>query len=171
MKGLSGSRLLILIAAVALLWLFLGRSAGGPKLGTQAPDFTLSDLSGRKVRLSEFRGRVVLLDFWATWCESCQTEIPALKEIHSNYGGERFILLAAAVDQGDPADIARFAQAQALPYAVLLGDYPTARAYGVSGIPTKYLIGPDGVMRRRYIGEADIATLSADIQALLENKS
>ncbi|MFA6031089.1 MAG: TlpA disulfide reductase family protein [Elusimicrobiota bacterium] len=159
------------VAAAGLAWLlYCAPRGGGLAPGAQAPDFRLSDLAGRPISLSDLRGRVVLVDFWATWCGTCAEEIPALKDLYGRYRGAEFELLAAAVDQGDSSEVALFARSNGLPYPVLLADYATARAYGVSGIPTKYLIDRAGVVRRRYYGETDPSTLAADIDALLGRK-
>jgi thiol-disulfide isomerase/thioredoxin len=112
---------------------------------------------------------VVLVDFWATWCDTCQEELPALIALHQKYRGERFELLAVSVDEGGSKLVARFARAVGLPYPVLLADYSTVQSYDISPIPVKFLLDQNGIIYRKYLGAADPAELGADIETLLKS--
>lgn len=159
---------LALLAALTAAFRFLSPSPEGVGLGAAAPAFRLAGINGLSESLSEYRGRVVLLDFWATWCDTCRSELPLLKAIHAKYPRKDFQLLAPSVDEGNPREVAGFAAANALPYPVLIADYATIRRYRVSGLPAKFLIGRDGVIAARYVGPSDAAQLEADIHKLIE---
>ncbi len=159
---------LALLAALTAAFRFLSPSPEGVGLGAAAPDFRLAGIDGRSASLSDHRGRVVLLDFWATWCDTCRSELPMLKALHGKYPGKDFQLLAPSVDEGNPREVAGFTAANALPYPVLIADYATIRRYRVSGLPAKFLIGRDGVIAARYIGPSDAARLETDIEKLIK---
>jgi len=107
------------------------------------------------------------LDFWATWCDTCVSEVDGLKALHARFSGRPFELLALSVDDG-PAPVRSFAARHALGYRVALVDPEASRAYGVWGLPTKYLIGADGKIVRKYLGDTDLVELQGDIQKALE---
>ncbi len=159
---------LALLAALTVSFRFLSPSPEGVGLGAAAPAFRLADINGRSASLSEYRGSVVLLDFWATWCDTCRSELPALKALYAKYPRSDFQLLAPSVDEGNPREVARFAAANGLPYPVLIADYATLRRYRVSGLPAKFLIGRNGVIAARYVGPSDAARLETDINNLIE---
>ncbi|MDE2292322.1 MAG: TlpA family protein disulfide reductase [Elusimicrobia bacterium] len=158
--------------AVGVLAFFATRPAGpsGPAVGTAAPDFHLTDLSGRTVSLADYKGKVVLLDFWATWCPSCEAEIPELKEVDASFKGKDFAVLAASVDEGGPEVVAKYAAEKTLPYRVLFADDSAARAYRVYTLPATFLIGRDGLIARKYVDPPTAETLDADIKTQLERR-
>lgn len=158
---------LALVAALAAAFHCLSPSPEGIGAGAPAPGFRLAGLNGRSAGLLDYRGSVVLLDFWATWCDTCRSELPMLKSLHAKYRGKDFELLALSIDEGSPREVADFAAANDLPYPVLIADYPTIRRYRVSGIPAKFLIGRNGTIAARYIGPSDPSRLETDIDNLL----
>lgn len=155
-----------LLLAALLLWGLLS-PAPGLAPGASAPDFRLAGTDGGTRSLSDHRGRVVLIDFWATWCDLCQEDFPILTELYERRRGADFELLALSVDEGPSEEVAAFAREAGLPYPVLLADFETARTYKVSGIPMKFLVDRNGIIYKRYAGETDPAELEADIQTLL----
>ena len=165
-------RLLFAALALAAVGLFVLLVASrSPRLfpGARAPEFRLAGLDGRPASLSDYRGRAVLVDFWATWCDTCQEELPVLIKLYQKYRGERFELLAVSVDEGGSALVSRFARAVGLPYPVLLADYSTVQSYEISPIPVKFLIDQNGIIYRKYLGPVDPAELGADIETLLKS--
>lgn len=138
--------------------------AGGPVVGSPAPEFRLADMSGRTVTLSEYRGKVVLIDFWATWCSSCDLELPDLKSIHQRFPAAEFALLAASVDEAGPEVVARYASEKTVPYRVLFADQATSRAYRIFGLPTKFLIDRNGILVHKYLDGVSPTDLALDIQ-------
>jgi thiol-disulfide isomerase/thioredoxin len=118
------------------------------KVGDVAPDFEITTLDDKPLRLSEYRGKYVLLDFWATWCLPCRAEIPHLKQTYEKFGGrENFELISLSVDSERDA-AKKFVAEQGCPWPQgFLGnmsDSPVAATYGVRGIPAILLLGPDG---------------------------
>ena len=160
---------LALAALTGLFWLIGSRSSGGPRPGAPAPGFQLTDLAGRTATLAEYRGKVLLLDFWATWCDTCQEEVPWLKTLHARFHDRGLELVAASVDD-TASPVQAFAARRELPYRVLLADYATARSYDVWGLPTKFLIDPEGLIYRRYVGEVTAEELEKDLEALLTRR-
>lgn len=158
------------MAAGVLGFLLSRPSAGGPAVGSPAPEFRLADLSGRTVTLAEYRGKVVLLDFWATWCASCEVELPDLKALHQRFPARDFALLAASVDEAGPEVVARYASQKAVPFRILFADQDAAGAYRIFGLPTKFLIDRDGVLVRRYLDGVPAADLAQDIQDQLDRR-
>lgn len=161
---------LALGAAALALWVGIGLR-GQDRLvpvasGRTAPDLTVSDLEGRPVALSEFRGRVMLLNVWATWCPPCVWEMPAMERLYRELGDEGLEVVAVSVDVASPAAIGSgrgsgdavhsFVQERGLTFTVLLDpDRRIERLYQVRGLPTSYLVDRDGVIRRTVLGPAE----------------
>jgi peroxiredoxin len=116
---------------------------------TKAPAFELRSLDGRVVRLEDYRGKTVLLHFWATWCRVCKLEVPMMKALQNDLGDGRVILTIAS---SDPADVRRFVSEKQLPYPVLLGNRGVSADYRVSAFPTNYVIDPDGYVVSHTVG-------------------
>lgn len=139
-------------------------------LNAPAPDFRLAALDGGLVSLADFSGRIVLLNFWATWCLDCRREAPALEALHRGYKGEGFSVLAVSLDQDGRKTLGAFVAEHKLTYPVLLADKKTPLAYGVYGLPTSYLVDGGGVVVRRYVGSVDPNVLENDILDLLHKR-
>lgn len=156
--------LLVLLAAAAL-------SACAPGgASNSAPDFSLAARDGRTVRLSGQKGRVVLINFWATWCDSCKEELPLLQQLQRAQGGDRFELLAVSVDDDPAKAVPPFAAKRGLDFPILYGDRKTMEEYAVRELPTSYLIAPDGSIVRRYVGPLDARLVENDILSLLNRR-
>jgi len=154
----------ILAALIAVLagYYVLGKSAATganvtkPSLppadvAGQAPGFTLTDVQGRAVSLADFRGKVVVLDFWATWCPPCRREIPDFITLQSEFGSKGVQFVGIALDE--PGNVKAFAQQNGMNYPVLLGDDDVAKSYGgISGIPTTFIIDRGGKIVNRFVG-------------------
>lgn len=133
----------------------------------RAPDFNLTALDGRTVRLSELQGQVVILDFWATWCGPCRMALPHLQDIHDRFSDKGVAVVAVAMDDGGERVVRPFVAKQGLRFPVVLPDDDVVRDYGpLRGFPTTVVIGPDGKIHRRYLGYQPPATLLRDIAAL-----
>ena len=154
--------------ALAGVWRTFSMPSGAvAEEGLPAPDIRLTDITGQTAALTHYKGKVVLLDFWASWCDSCREELPMLKRIQSRYHPEGLEILAASVDEEGPRAVIPFAAQNKLPWRVLLADNDSAKAYGVSGLPTKYIIDRRGVVFRKYPGLVDEPTLEQDITEAL----
>src|SRR5687767_4022114 len=130
---------------------------GVVKPGEPAPNFQLRDMNGRIVALSDLRGKVVLLNVWATWCGPCRVEMPAIQALHEAYGPHGLKVVAASIDDPGAEDgIRDFAREYGLAFEIL-HDAPGAiqRAYQTTGVPETFVIGADRVIRKKVIGAAD----------------
>ncbi len=138
-----------------------------PQEGGPAPDFALQGLDGRIYRLSELRGRAVLINFWATWCGPCRTEMPAIEEVYRRYADGRLVVLAVNVEE-DTDRVAPFVQRLGLSFPILLDrDGAVSRRYRVTGLPTTYLIRPDGTIDGVRLGPYTRAMLQGRVEQLL----
>jgi thiol-disulfide isomerase/thioredoxin len=145
-----------------------GPESGPPiRIGELAPDFSLEDAQGKMHNLSDYRGKVVLLDFWATWCPPCRAAMPGVQKLHEKYGAKG--LVALGMNCWENADPAAFMKEQGFMYQLLLKADEVAGKYGVTGIPTFYLIGPDGRIVSGSVGFDAGAEekLGAKIESLL----
>jgi peroxiredoxin len=161
------------LAALLVLAALAGGSLSGCGAGdasAAAPDFTLSSPDGRSTKLSSMKGKVVVLNFWATWCDSCKEELPVLQELQTRSAAGHFDLLAVSVDD-DPAKVVPpFAAAHRIGFPLLYADRHTMDAYAVRMLPTTFLIAPDGTIARRYVGPLDAQAIENDILQLLNRR-
>ncbi len=132
-----------------------------------APEFSLPDLTGRKVSLSSFKGQVVLLDFWATWCDPCLEELPELKSLHEKYKEKGFELVGVSLDVLGQKVVSPFVRENRIPYPILLSGGWPPEGYVLPGLPTAFLIDRQGLVVRRYMGPKRSSDLARDIEALL----
>ena len=115
-----------------------------------APAFSLRSLSGENVKLSDFRGKTVLIQFWATWCGVCKAEVPSVKSLYENLGSDQVLLAIATHD--DPAAVRNFVQEEDIDYPVLLGSRRVIEDYQVNQLPTAYVVDPAGNIASRDVG-------------------
>lgn len=155
----SGAVPLLVVAGVfallvgAAVWLRVP-DGGGAQLGAQAPGFALPALGGDAVALAEQRGRVVFVNFWATWCPPCRDEAPSLERLYADLHGEGFEILAVSIDAaGQESTVEAFRREYGLSFPILLDPGKDAHdAYGVTGVPETYLIDAQGRLAERFIG-------------------
>ncbi len=140
--------------ALALAGVLLAAPAAAADAGrTPAPAWQLKDLDGRVVSSGQFKGKVVVLDFWATWCGPCRTEIPGYVALQKKYAADGLVVIGVSVDQGGPAVVRQFVADEKIDYPIVLADDRIAGAFGgVDAIPTTFIIDRDGMIRYRKIG-------------------
>jgi thiol-disulfide isomerase/thioredoxin len=154
---------LFFVAAIVAAMLFAGiriarnnRASGvgkGQLVGSLAPDFELPALDGKPLKLSDLRGKAVLLNFWATYCGPCKIEMPWFVELQKEYGPQGFQIVGVAMDDASTDDIAKFAKQLGVNYPVLIGKDSVADSYGgVSVLPTTFFVDRDGKLIAREFG-------------------
>jgi thiol-disulfide isomerase/thioredoxin len=116
-------------------------------------DFSLSDLNGKNIKLLDLRGKVIVLDFWATWCKPCMEEVPNFSKLYSNFKeNKNFAMYAIVNESGDLEDIKESMKENGIDYPVIIGDSKTVRDFGVPGYPTTFVISKDGKIALKLIG-------------------
>ena len=141
--------------------------SGLPVLGVAA-NWRLKDLAGRDVTLSQFKGKVVMLDFWATWCPPCRKEMPDFIALQKKYAERGLVIVGLSLDAQGPAVVKAFTESLGVNYVIAMGDNDVAEAYKVEAMPTTFLIDREGRIRHRKLGSLqDVAAYEAQIESLL----
>ena len=170
--------ILIVIAIVVSIMLTLGiqktkhtsfQPENGSNLqGKLAPDFSLSSVDGKTLKLSDFRGKAVLLNFWATWCEPCKVEMPWFVDLQKKYGPNGLQVLGVAMDDASPKDIADFARKMGVNYPIVIGKEAVGDEYGgIPYLPSSFYIDRDGKVVERVFGLVSKSEIEGDIQKAL----
>ena len=160
----------------AALWQGLAASAvvhanvKPEKSRRMAPDFTLNDAAGHPVRLRDFRGKVVLLNFWATWCGGCKVEIPWFIEFEQSYRNRNFAVLGVSMDEDGWKSVRPFMKAKKMNYPVMIGGPEIAALYGIKAMPVTLAIDAAGRIAATHTGLIGKSDYKAEIEALLNEK-
>jgi peroxiredoxin len=172
-SSLAVKRIVIwLVVGVCLAGLYLYSKRRPPKApptasGNVAPEFTVTDLDGRKLSLSDYKGKVVLLDFWATWCTPCREEIPHFVEMQNKYGPQGFQVIGVSMDD-DAKPVREYYEKYKLNYPVALGDDKLAERFGgVLGLPVNFVIDREGRIQAKHLGATNVATFDDEVSKLL----
>lgn len=175
---------MLTVIGLSILWIYSSRisvqssalpASASPQIGFEAPGFTLNTLDGQIISLSTLRGKVVLINLWASWCPPCRAEMPALDKVYRQYRDAGFVVLGVNTTyQDSESDASTFVQTLGLEFPILLDrDGVVSKEYQLQALPTSYFVGRDGKIRDVVFGgpmtEAIIAT---KIEGLLaEGKS
>jgi len=179
--------ILVVVAMLVSLMLVFGfnmarrrsdeaREANSPPMGLMAPDFTLQSLDGKAVKLADFRGKAVVLNFWATWCDPCREEMPWFEDLQKQYGPQGLQIVGVAMDDADPADVAKFTKELNVDYPILMGK-PAVRnavadAYGgIEFLPETFYIGRDGKVLQKVFGLRDRGEIEDYIKQALNERT
>src|SRR4030042_3820714 len=144
-----------LIVCVCISWLFFLSHCAKEKKSSPgvAPDFAPKTIDGQEITLSKLKGKVVLLDFWATWCGPCRESIPHLIQLYRTYQDKGFVLIGLSMDKkGDVETVRHFVRSMDIPYPIILTPDDVTRNYGVTGIPTTILIDKEGKIQGKMVG-------------------
>ena len=141
---------------------------------TKAADFTLKDTKGKTVKLSDYSGKVVILDFWATWCPPCVKEIPHFVELEKEFGGKGLKVIGVSVDQGGLPAIEKFMKKTPINYPIVLGDQKVHQSYQSylpvserGGIPFTFIIDRQGNIRKHFVGYRPKGVFIKEIESYL----
>ncbi len=169
----SMSRYSLLRAVLPLFLLFSFACNNEVGAGPKAPDFSLENLKGEKVTLKEYRGKVVLLDFWATWCPPCRYSIPGMVKMQEKYKDKGLVVLGISMDDPRKADnkyIREFCEKYEVNYVVLRSDENVVKSYFGNGgvaIPTVFVIDREGKVKEKFVG-ADEENIVKTLEELLK---
>jgi peroxiredoxin len=145
-------------------------NAGGPpgSVGSTAPAFALKDVDGKPFDLADYRGKVVLLDYWATWCVPCRSEIPHFVDFQDKYVSQGFQVMGISMDDG-PQPVQEFYKQFKMNYPVAMGTTQLAESYGgILGLPVTFLIGRDGKIAAKYVGLTETSVIQQKLESLLK---
>jgi thiol-disulfide isomerase/thioredoxin len=139
-------------------------------INKQAPRFVRPDVNGKRIDLEHYRGKVVLLNFWATWCAPCRVELPTFSSWQGRYGQDGLQVIAVSMDD-DSAPVIKAVSELQLNFPVLMGDEKLGNEYGgVLGLPVTYLVGRNGKILARYAGETDLDQIESKVRELLSQR-
>jgi peroxiredoxin len=155
------------VVSVVVIALLVGCTDRGVHTDAMASDFSLKDMSGKTVRLSDYKGKVVLLEFWAAWCPPCRASVPGLEKLHNAYKDKGLVLLAVSMDEGGWDEVKSFIKESGITYTVLMGTEDVAIKYQVRSIPMMLVLNREGKISKRYIGMGSDEELEKDIKAYL----
>lgn len=170
---IRASTVLLTLAAIAPV---AGQPAGRAILQPAserkaAPQFALKDSAGKTITLTNYAGKVVLLDFWATWCTGCKMEIPWFSEFEKAYGARGFAVVGVSMDESGWSVVKPFLAENHLPYPILLGDGPTAQRFGIQTLPDTFLVDRQARVAAAYRATlVDKKDVEANIKALLSER-
>jgi thiol-disulfide isomerase/thioredoxin len=133
-------------------------SAGPPAVGQMAPDFTLNDLGGKSQTLSALRGKVVIVNFWATWCPPCREEMPSMEQLHRELADEGLVILAVNIEKNGRQTVPQLLAGNPHSFPILIDEQETVqKRYGVFKFPESFIVRKDGVIDDKVIGAIDWA--------------
>jgi len=160
--------------AAALTCVFIAVAVSAPVKGQKAPNIKMSTLDGKSVSLYDLmknpkgQGRVVIMDFWATWCPPCRQEVPHLQKLHDTYADKGLAVVGVSVDRGGAGDVKPFVKENKVTYTILLDSQnQAAPVYGVRGIPATFIIDKKGVIRASYVGFSP--EIAADMEKVVKS--
>lgn len=171
--------MVVIVAGLLLMEKFKGKlPAGGSRpaatsfKGHDAPDFVLTDLQGHSLKLSDLRGKAVVLNFWATWCPPCKEEIPWFVELQKRYAADGLQVVGVSMDDdSDQKAVAKFAAENSINYPVLLGKEKVAEQYGgIDYLPTTFYIDRNGVVMERVFGQPGRSEIEQNVKKAIASK-
>jgi len=170
-RGIVAGCVFALLGVLAVCGCTDKEDAGGISSG-RAPDFSLQDIGGKKVRLKDLRGKVVLINFFATWCAPCRQEVPDFIHLYKQFKDKGFEIVGIGVDMEGEAVIRPFAEHLQIPYPVVAGTREVVMDYGgITGVPTSFFVDREGYLAEQFIGLRPAQSLEKTIVKLLAKKA
>lgn len=161
-------RFLPVILFVVLIVAGCSKGENGEGLSRSTPDFTLPAVDGSMVSMSDFSDKVIIVDFWATWCPPCQEMIPVLSKLHKKYSEKGLVVLGVSLDNEGLGFLGTFVHENMIPYKVVMGDRKISNAFGgVSTLPTLFMIDREGRLVRKLIGYHSYGQLEEQVKKYL----
>jgi thiol-disulfide isomerase/thioredoxin len=157
-----------IVLCLGLIFL-LPHCAKKERESVSAPDFTLKTLDGQEITLSKLKGKVILLDFWATWCGPCRESIPHLVHLYKTYQKNGLEVIGMNLDRGDIETVRRFAKSMNIPYPIVSTPEEVSRNFGITGLPTAVFIDKEGKVREKIVGFNSVV-LTAKVVDLTSEK-
>ncbi|HZX36421.1 MAG TPA: TlpA disulfide reductase family protein [Thermodesulfobacteriota bacterium] len=174
-KGVNPVAIIIVAVSVAIVLIAVFAKKSNFELvvaGTQAIDFELPDLDGKERSLGEFKGKVVFLNFWATWCKPCEDEMPSMQQLHAALQGKPFEIVAVSIDKDGPEAVREFVKKYGVTFTVLHDRKGRIKElYKTTGVPETFIIDQNGVIAEKVMGPRDWTKMSniSAIAELLQN--
>ena len=169
MKSVKNIGVALALGAICLIIPRLGHSAPGVASQTAVtPEWSLKDMEGKTVRSADFKGKVVIMDFWATWCGPCRAEIPNFIALQKKYEKQGLVVAGLSVDEDGADVVKRFARKLGMNYPVLLSDEKTREAFGgIEAVPMTFIIDREGRIAKKHLGFTDKDEFENEIKPLL----
>ena len=164
----------LLVAGMLVVAAKVSRPLGvsSTRVGVMAPDFALNTPDGKTLHLSDFRGKAVVLNFWATWCGPCKIEMPWFVDLQKKYESQGLQIVGVAMDDSSKEDIEKFAKEMSINYPIVIGQEKTADAYGgLPALPTTLYLDRDGKVVERVIGLKGRAEIEEAMQKIIASKA
>ncbi|HEY6011119.1 MAG TPA: TlpA disulfide reductase family protein [Nitrospirota bacterium] len=158
--------IILVLVIAALIECTSNNNKSGHSTSTTT-DFTLEDINGHPVSLSDYKGKVVVLEFWATWCPPCRASVPGLIKLNTAYKDKGLVVLAVSMDEGGWDDVKSFVRQNGINYSVLKGTEDVAVQYQVRTIPMLLVLNKEGKISKQYLGFGNDEELEKDIKAYL----
>lgn len=159
-------RILLSVSMVALAATFAHAASVAP---SPAPEWTLNDVDGNPVSFAQFKGKVVVVDFWATWCPPCRVEIPGYIELQEQYAKDDLVIIGVSLDRKGPEVVKSFMEKHGMNYVVVMGNEETVEAFGgFRGIPTTFIIDREGNIRDKKTGSEEKKIFEARLKTYLD---
>jgi len=157
-----------ILAVLSIAVLLAANTSPATEPKPVAPNWQLRDINGEPISLADFKGKVVILDFWATWCPPCRKEIPGLVTLQRKYQDKGLVIIGVSLDQQGPSVVKPFMRELGMNYRVVMGDEKIVSDYGgIEAIPTTFIIDRQGKVVTVHQGFTDNATFEAEIRPLL----
>lgn len=167
---LQASALLLVLAGIIIAADPARATLQTPQARKPAPEFALKDSAGKTVTLKKYRGKVVLLDFWATWCHGCKEEIPWFAEFERKYSKQGLAVVGVSMDEEGWKIVTPFLEKTDVPYRIVLGGDAMAKKYSIENMPDTFIIDRHGRIAATYVGLVDKDNVETNIQTTLTQR-